>query len=43
MNESVRTEFLLHIQYSKYAYKINSFCKKICKKTLCASQRTASM
>ena len=29
MNESVRTEFLLHVQYRKYAYKINSFCKKI--------------
>ena len=29
MNESVRTEFLLHVQNRKYAYKINLDSKKI--------------
>ena len=29
MNESVRTEFLLHVQNSKYANKINVDSKKI--------------
>ena len=32
MNETVRTEFLLHVQYSKYANKINLQIKKNLKK-----------
>ena len=40
MNETVRTEFLLHVQYSKYANKINlQIEKKSIKNAISLSQR----